>query len=209
MDVHASENDRANLEVDEKANMEKTHSGVQIPVYNDSELVDQTDLSFNAILKGTAAKPMNTFEKKAALVNLELDKFGMGKYQICIWFLCGFGYFLDLAWSQGVGLISTAIYQEMNVADADTGNIFAIANAGLAIGALTFGLMVDVIGRKWAFNLTCLITSVFGLLLVSIFSNTLKNSRTDRHSGRSKVQLWCHMRNLLPCIAWSGRQHPD
>ena len=35
-----------------------------------------------------------------------------------------------------------------------------------SVGALGFGLLVDVIGRRWAFNLTCLITSVFGLLLV-------------------------------------------
>lgn len=150
----------------EKVDPEKRRTSVQIPIYNDVELAESEDLSFNAIIKGTAAKPMNTFEKKAALINLEIDKFGMGKYQICIWFLCGFGYFLDLAWSQGVGLVSTAIYQEMNVADADKGNIFSIANAGLALGALTFGLLVDVIGRKLAFNLTCLITSVFGLLLV-------------------------------------------
>ena len=54
----------------------------------------------------------------------------------------------------------------MGVPDEETGNIFAIANAGLAVGALSFGLAVDIIGRKWAFNLTCLITSVFGLLLV-------------------------------------------
>lgn len=142
--------------------------GVQIPIYNNLELVSSEDLTFTAILKGTAAHPLNTFEKKAALINAELDKFGLGRYQICIWFLCGFGYFLDLAWSQGVGLISTAIYQEMNVADADTGTIFACANAGLALGALGFGLAVDIIGRKWAFNLTCLITSIFGLLLVRV-----------------------------------------
>lgn len=147
--------------------LEKIRSCVPIPVYNHLELVDETDLSFAAILKGTAASPLTTFEKKAALVNVELDKFGLGRYQICIWFLCGFGYFLDLAWSQGVGLISSAIYQEMGVADTETGTIFAIANAGLALGALFFGLMVDVIGRKLAFNLTCLITSVFGLLLAA------------------------------------------
>jgi hypothetical protein len=41
--------------------------------------------------------------------NSEIDQMGMGRYQICIWFLCGFGYFLDLAWSQGVGLIGTSI----------------------------------------------------------------------------------------------------
>lgn len=167
MDGRSGGGPNSGLASDEKE-LEKTRSGVQIPVYNDLELIGEADLSFSAILKGTAANPLNTFEKKAALVNVELDKFGLGRYQICIWFLCGFGYFLDLAWSQGVGLISSAIYQEMGVADADTGAIFAIANAGLAVGALTFGLMVDVIGRKLAFNLTCLITSVFGLLLVRI-----------------------------------------
>jgi hypothetical protein len=156
VDVHA----------DEKDTLERPPPYVQIPVYNNLELASSEDLSFNAILKGTAAKPLNTFEKKAALINAEIDKFGMGRYQICIWFLCGFGYFLDLAWSQGVGLISTAIYQEMGVPDPDTGVIFACANAGLAIGALGFGLAVDIIGRKLAFQLTCLITSIFGLLLV-------------------------------------------
>lgn len=39
----------------------------------------------------------------------EIDKMGFGKYQWCIWLLCGFGYFLDLAWSEGVGLLVTAV----------------------------------------------------------------------------------------------------
>jgi len=67
-----------------------------IPIYNDLELVKQSDLSMGAILRGTAANPLTNFEKKAAFINAELDKFGMGRYQWCIWFLCGFGYFLDL-----------------------------------------------------------------------------------------------------------------
>jgi hypothetical protein len=131
--MNANSNDRnhSRLSDDEKIPVEKSPSGAQNP---DVEQADQTDLSFAAILRGTAANPLNTFEKKAALINVEIDKFGLGRYQLCIWFLCGFGYFLDLAWSQGVGLIASAIYQEMNVADEDTGNIFAIANAGL--GAL-------------------------------------------------------------------------
>ncbi|KAF1979122.1 sugar transporter-like protein [Bimuria novae-zelandiae CBS 107.79] len=155
------------LDADQKPPIEKTQSNVAIPIYNDVERVSSTDLSFGAILRGKAANPLTPFEKKAALANVELDKFGMGRYQICIWFLCGFGYFLDLAWSQGVGLIASAVYQEMNVPDSRTRDIWALANAGLAVGALTFGLLVDVIGRKWAFNLTCMITSVFGLLLAA------------------------------------------
>jgi hypothetical protein len=185
--------------------MAKLPPSVEIP-YNELDDVSETDLSLASILRGTATKPLTSFEKKAALINLELDKFGLGRYQWCIWFLCGFGYFLDLAWSQGVGLISTAIYQEMGVADEDTGNIFAIANAGLAVGALVFGLAVDVIGRKWAFNLTCLITSVFGLLLVSLpIELTTKLTKT----GRAKVQLRRHLRHLLSRVARPRRQHPD
>lgn len=148
----------------------KTESGKRNSVHRSIAYPDSPDISLGAILRGTAANPLTIFEKKAALINAELDAFGMGRYQICIWFLCGFGYFLDLAWSQGIGLIATAVYQEMDVPDSRTGDIWSLANAGLAIGALFFGLIVDVIGRKWAFNLTCLITSVFGLLVVRIKS---------------------------------------
>lgn len=156
------------MDVDDahKPPIEKKQPEVEVPIYNDVERAEVTDMSFAAIMKGTAANPMTTFEKKAALINVELDNFGLGRYQICIWLLCGFGYFLDLAWAQGVGLIASAVYQEMDVPPARQGDIFALANAGLAVGALSFGILVDIIGRKWAFNLTCLITSVFGLLIV-------------------------------------------
>ncbi|KAL7940886.1 sugar transporter-like protein [Trichoderma barbatum] len=118
-------------------------------------------------LKGEIDHELTCFERKAALINDELDKFGFGKYQQCIWLLCGFGYFLDLAWAQGVGLMATAIFQEMNVPPGDQGLIFTCANAGLAIGAFSFGIITDIIGRKWAFNITCLITSIFGMLLAA------------------------------------------
>ncbi|RSH95498.1 hypothetical protein EHS25_000590 [Saitozyma podzolica] len=102
--------------------------------------------------------PDHTHLSKAALINDEIDKFGFGKYQICIWFLCGFGYFLDLAWAKD---------QEMGVPAGKEGLIYTCANAGLAIGALGFGIITDIIGRKWAFQITCLITSVFGMLLAA------------------------------------------
>ena len=152
---------------EEKLGLEGSGSSLNFPVYNELELLSETDMSFGAILKGTAANPLTDFERKAALINAELDKFGMGKYQICIWFLCGMGYFVDLAWARGVSLIASAVFQEMDVPDKDTGRLWVCANAGLALGALFFGLVVDVVGRKWAFYLTCLITSVCGLFMVS------------------------------------------
>ncbi|RMZ75567.1 hypothetical protein DV737_g5243, partial [Chaetothyriales sp. CBS 132003] len=106
-------------------------------------------LSLADIIKGTATHSLTPLERKAALINAEIDKFGFGKYQKCIWLLCGFGYFLDLAWAQGVGLLTTAVF----------------------IGAFSFGILTDIIGRKWAFNLTCLITSTFGMLLAASGTN--------------------------------------
>ena len=203
-----SYNDHAvGLDGDQKPPIEKTQSKVEVPIYNDVERVSSPDISLGAILRGTAANPLTTFEKKAALINVEIDKFGMGRYQICIWFLCGFGYFLDLAWSQGVGLIASAIYQEMDVPDARTGDIWSLANAGLAVGALVWGLLVDVIGRKWSFNLTCLITSVFGLLLVGLLNSPHRSFRfiADFGSGSSQVQLRSDLRYLLLGFHWIGR----
>lgn len=52
------------------------------------------------------------FEKKCMVVNAEIDRQGMGRYQWCIFGLCGFGYLLDLMWAQAFGLILSPLEQE-------------------------------------------------------------------------------------------------
>lgn len=52
------------------------------------------------------------FEKKCMVVNAEFDRQGMGRYQWCIFGLCGFGYLLDLMWAQCFGLILSPLEQE-------------------------------------------------------------------------------------------------
>ncbi|KAL8997535.1 MAG: hypothetical protein Q9169_003230 [Polycauliona sp. 2 TL-2023] len=79
---------------------------------------------------------LSLYEKKALLVNRELDSHGMGKYQWSIFFLCGMGYFIDLLYAQAFGLVVPAMSQELG-----------------------FG------SRQYAFNLTVLITSIFGLCI--------------------------------------------
>lgn len=44
-----------------------------------------------------------------------------------------------------------------------SGNISTSFSAGLTAGAFVWGFLVDIIGRQWAFNLTCLISASFGL----------------------------------------------
>src|ERR1700712_2595140 len=56
---------------------------------------------------------MTLYEKKCVLINHELDSNGMGRYQWYIWFLCGFGYLLDLLWAQAFGLVLGPLMQEM------------------------------------------------------------------------------------------------
>lgn len=53
------------------------------------------------------------YERKAMLIDGELDAMGMGRYQWYIWSLCGLGYFLDLLWAQAFGLIATPLQHEL------------------------------------------------------------------------------------------------
>ncbi|KAI1267466.1 MFS general substrate transporter [Xylariaceae sp. FL1019] len=108
---------------------------------------------------------LTLYEKKCVLVNREIDAMGMGRYQWYIWLLCGFGYMIDLLWAQAFGLALSPIQQEFGFGDSESGNISASFSAGLTAGAFVWGFLSDWIGRRWAFNLTCLFSSVFGLAL--------------------------------------------
>jgi len=106
---------------------------------------------------------LSQLEKKFVLINREIDRNGMGRYQWYIWFLCGFGYLLDLLWAQAFGLVLGTLEQELGFQPDQTGNISVAFSAGLTAGAFVWGVLVDIIGRRWAFNLTCLISAAFGL----------------------------------------------
>lgn len=73
-------------------------------------------------------------------------------------------YFLDLCWAQAFGLVIGPLQAELGVAENHVGDLSAAFSAGLCVGAFSWGLLCDIIGRKWCFNLTCLIASVFGLI---------------------------------------------
>ncbi|GAA94743.1 uncharacterized protein L969DRAFT_94630 [Mixia osmundae IAM 14324] len=111
--------------------------------------------------------PLTTYERKALLINKELDIIGMGRYQWCLFFLCGMGYFLDLLWAQAFGLLASPLSIELNVQET-IGNIFTAFSVGLTVGALFWGLAADVLGRRLCFNLTCLIAGIFGTIFGAI-----------------------------------------
>lgn len=90
---------------------------------------------------------------------------GMGRYQWYLWSLCGCGYLVDLMWAQAFGLVLSPMQQELGFGADQTGTLSTAFSVGLTAGALIWGVLVDVIGRRWAFNLTVLISSVFGLCI--------------------------------------------
>ncbi|KAI1354306.1 major facilitator superfamily domain-containing protein [Xylaria sp. FL0043] len=104
-------------------------------------------------------------EKKCVLISREIDTMGMGWYQWSVWALCGFGYMVDLLWAQAFGLALSPLQQEFGFGLGQTGNISVSFSAGLTAGAFFWGVLTDIIGRRWAFNLTVLFSSAFGLAL--------------------------------------------
>ena len=126
---------------------------------------------------------LSLYGKKRLLINREIDSQGMGKYQWCIWLLCGLDYFLDIAWAHAFALVLSPLKQELGFSNGHSGNIATSLNAGLTAGAFFWGVMSDVIGmpsllvvcadisgRRWAFNMTCLLSAVFGLCLGAVNS---------------------------------------
>ncbi|KAF1362949.1 MFS general substrate transporter [Lizonia empirigonia] len=105
------------------------------------------------------------YDKKCLLVDRQIDAFGMGRYQWMIWSLCGLGYLIDLMWAQAFGLVLSPLQQELGFGNDETGKLSTVFSVGLTAGAFVWGILVDVIGRQWAFNLTVLIACVFGLCL--------------------------------------------
>ncbi|KAL8808288.1 MAG: hypothetical protein Q9223_001612 [Gallowayella weberi] len=129
------------------------------------ETPDGKVTEYTGVVNDPEMDGLSLYEKKALLVNRELDSHGMGKYQWYIFFLCGMGYMIDLLYAQAFGLVVPALQQELGFSTEDSGDIFSSFNAGLCAGAFVWGILVDIIGRQYAFNLTVLITSVFGLCL--------------------------------------------
>lgn len=46
---------------------------------------------------------------------------------------------------------------------ANIGTLSTAFNVGLTVGAFSWGIGVDVVGRQWSFYLTCLISGIFGI----------------------------------------------
>ncbi|ORY48172.1 MFS general substrate transporter [Rhizoclosmatium globosum] len=98
---------------------------------------------------------------------------GMGTYQWRLFFLCGFGWFADNMWLQGVSVVIPGIRREFGLSESEMGVGSTFVFLGMMIGSAMWGILSDVIGRKpallspldhffvWVLGCQCAIISPF------------------------------------------------
>ncbi|WQF88914.1 Putative major facilitator superfamily, MFS transporter superfamily [Colletotrichum destructivum] len=107
------------------------------------------------------------YELKSKLVNKAIQDIGMGRYNWQLFVLCGFGWFADNLWMHGVALTLPSLSAEFGISEQRVRYTTSSIFLGLCFGSFVWGIGSDVLGRRAAFNLTLLITGVFGVLLAA------------------------------------------
>lgn len=105
----------------------------------------------------------SSYDRKSKVINRAIQDIGMGSYQWRLFVLCGFGWLADNLWLQGVALTLPSLSREFGISQTQVRYTTLSLFVGLCIGAVFWGTASDVIGRRLAFNMTLLITGVFGL----------------------------------------------
>ncbi|POR31849.1 Putative MFS-type transporter PB1E7.08c [Tolypocladium paradoxum] len=104
------------------------------------------------------------YEIKSKLINKAIQDIGMGRYNWQLFILCGFGWFADNLWLQGVSLCLPSLSAEFGVSEKTVRYTTSACFLGLSAGSIIWGIGSDILGRRIAFNLTLLITSVCGIM---------------------------------------------
>lgn len=103
-------------------------------------------------------------EEREYVSNLELtiDKIGMGRYQVALLILCGFGWMADNMWLEAVAIILPRVQDHYSISDRSIGVLSTSIFFGMMLGSIGWGTCSDLLGRTLAFNSTLLLTGVFG-----------------------------------------------
>ncbi|KAI1861476.1 hypothetical protein JX265_004487 [Neoarthrinium moseri] len=115
------------------------------------------------VREGERGRVVSDYDLKSKLINKAIQDIGMGRYNWQLFVLCGFGWFADNLWMQGVSLTLPSLSQEFGVSEKTVRYTTSSLFAGLCVGSFFWGLGADIMGRRVAFNLTLLITSIFGI----------------------------------------------
>ncbi|TKW51305.1 putative MFS-type transporter PB1E7.08c [Colletotrichum tanaceti] len=119
------------------------------------------------VRRGERGRRWTEYELKSKLINKAIQDIGMGRYNWQLFVLCGFGWFADNLWMHGVALTLPSLSAEFGISEQRVRYTTSSIFLGLCFGSFVWGIGSDVLGRRAAFNLTLLITGVFGVLLAA------------------------------------------
>ncbi|KAI0885635.1 MFS general substrate transporter [Annulohypoxylon maeteangense] len=115
------------------------------------------------VRRGDRRHQWTEYELKSKLINKAIQDIGMGRYNWQLFVLCGFGWFADNLWMQGVSLTLPSLSGEFGISEKQVRYTTSSLFLGLCIGSFFWGIGADIMGRRIAFNVTLLITSIFGI----------------------------------------------
>ncbi|RSL39986.1 hypothetical protein CEP53_013665 [Fusarium sp. AF-6] len=122
------------------------------------EVTDYHGIDTRAIPSGADV----VYERKVAVMNQALIDIGMGSFQWKVFAMTGFGWFVDNFWMQAITIISAPVRNEFAV--KKIAFLTVAKYAGLVVGSSVWPMTADFIGRRLAFNITLLLSSVAGLV---------------------------------------------
>ncbi|KAK3945995.1 MFS general substrate transporter [Diplogelasinospora grovesii] len=115
------------------------------------------------VRRGGKGEKWTDYEMKSKLINKAIQDIGMGRYNWQLFVLCGFGWFADNLWMQGVSLTLPSLSAEFGISEKSVRYTTSSLFVGLCLGSFFWGFGSDIMGRRIAFNVTLLITAVFGM----------------------------------------------
>ncbi|ETN42332.1 uncharacterized protein HMPREF1541_01486 [Cyphellophora europaea CBS 101466] len=102
------------------------------------------------------------YEAKITVMNEALLDIGMGPFQWKIFATTGFGWFVDNLWMQAITIISPPVQREFAV--QRIAFLTVAKYAGLVVGSTVWPMTADFIGRRLAFNITLILSSMAALV---------------------------------------------
>lgn len=99
---------------------------------------------------------------KSKILSNAIQDIGMGKYQWTLFVVAGFGWMADNLWPIVTSLIFPQVILEFPISTGSGPYVQLAQNIGLFAGAVFWSFSSDIIGRRWAFNITFLITGIWG-----------------------------------------------
>lgn len=135
------------LEYDDEQSPKTSNAGVHVLAAETQDVYDEGESGVDPV-----------YQAKARILNDAFQEIGMGRYQWYLFIVTGFGWFSDNLWPVVTSLILAPVVNEFGF----EGPWLKLGqNVGLLAGAAFWGVASDVWGRRWAFNITLMVTGVF------------------------------------------------